>query len=569
MGSSPRAAGRPGVKAGAPALAALALLLGGCQFFEAPPAKLRSPPAITYLVHVQDQLMCSTHLELGVDLNESARLELAVIKEEAGSSRPARMIFDLGALPTGAHKLQVPLSADLPYGTQVGYELAIHPDSGEPRVLRGTFASRFQRSDHVPISQMILQDVMVWDGHVRVPETDLSPPGIESMLGERFYASTASDRAGVLGPGWRSTSETVIRRLACGYLVLEYGVDSKWYVPEEGGRWRSPAGYNSTLLTNSDGSLVFYSLDGTEYLFHKLEPETWYLVRTRVPGESSGLQYRYERIGQRPHLVEARHGSRVFTLRYDLSPASGGSEARLRQVATPEGVRAEYEYDARGRLVSARRIPASGGETRWTYGYEDTDGFALLARIDRAAPDEAAAYRTFTYRAGTMPVEVAGQRFELPLQMVSATRQESGNEYDFEYGVSGSADGPTRTTTIRSLGITTVFARMEAASGMTVEWRNEKGLRRTTWDRAKRRQLREVAPDGVEYRYEHDTYGNVTLIESSKSISRYTYYPPEGFDPPFIKNRMRDREEGGTHKRYFYDVNGWLSRTDPPAPAGN
>lgn len=109
---------------------------------------------------------------------------------------------------------------------------------------------------------------------------------------------------------------------------------------------------------------------------------------------------------------------------------------------------------------------------------------------------------------------------------------------------------------------------MEAASGMTVEWRNEKGVRRTTWDRATRRQLGEVGSDGVEYRYEHDTYGNLTLIESALSVSRYTYYPPDVFDPPFIKNRMRDRDDGGKRKRYFYDSHGWLSRTDPPAPDG-
>lgn len=350
-------------------MVALAVLasLSGCQFFDAAPAKLRSPPAIAYLVHAQDQLMCSTHLELGVDLKEAARLELAVTKEDAGPSGPARMVFALGSLPAGAHQLQVPMSTDVPFGTKLGYELAVYTGTGEPRVLRGTMAPRIQRSDHTPISQLILLDVLTWDGHLRLEEKDLDLEGVESMLGNREYVSTAADRAGLLGPGWRARIETTIRRLPCGYLVLEHGIDSRWYAQEDDGRWRSPAGYNSTLLTASDGSFVFYSMDGTEYLFRKLEPDAWYLVRTRVPGEGTGLQYRYERIGKRPHLVEARHGSRSFTLRYDLAPASAGQDVRLRQIAAPDGARTEFEFDAEGRLSSTKRIPASGGETRLTY----------------------------------------------------------------------------------------------------------------------------------------------------------------------------------------------------------
>ena len=150
--------------------------------------------------------------------------------------------------------------------------------------------------------------------------------------------------------------------------------------------------------------------------------------------------------------------------------------------------------------------------------------------------------------------------------MVKRVHYDPSGDNDFSYQRVDSPDGPRREATVSQGPAETYYVRTHADSGMADIYRSsDKGTKRTKWNLKERWEDEVVDFDGTKYRYEHDAYGNLTLIETPKTLSLYTYYPPDLFDPPYINLRMRERIEDGVHKRYFYNVHGQLLRTDPPS----
>lgn len=186
---------------------------------------LVSQPSLVYMVSAQDQVGCAEHLSLDMKLVGPAKIDLAIRPGDVG---PEQAIITDKPLAAGDQWLSVAVpSAGI--GQSYRYRLTARVAGQDARTFEGVVAAHYSRSDSWPISQTMVNNVLVWDGHMAFEDDDLelSKDGIFRKI-TRGYASNASDRAGILGYGWNTQLNYRITETSCGYYVL-YGSSNVKY----------------------------------------------------------------------------------------------------------------------------------------------------------------------------------------------------------------------------------------------------------------------------------------------------------------------------------------------------
>ena len=438
------------------------------------------------------------------------------------------------------------------------YKLLARNASGTELVSEGQLAKRLERHDAVPIAQTIVNSVFAWDGHIIIGESffrlheSWAPP---EFLME--YSSTAADRTGIAGAGWAHSLDSFVKINSCGYYILKKGHNSMWYTRDASGRFINPQGFNSTLLEDSSGDLIFYSLDGARWAYKKTVESEWRLDSIRRPGGEEA-QFRYHILLGRPVLEEVVSGNSRLNFHYVVRDINGDLSPLLHKVSSVLNSAVEYFHDDQGLLVKAIYTDDSGAKSEARYKYKIFQGFAALIESSRSNHDGSRYWRRDRYEEGHLRIVTPSGSILVPSPKVVRTEESDGTIRGYSYLESGSLDETQRVMTMTINGYLADSYAMDGPSGLVTKRESSEGVRYSSWDPMRRRVTMVRQPDGSEFRYQYDEYSNVTRIDSGEFAWIYHYYRPDHFDLPYIKNRIKESIEPDAHKIYIYDGKGIL-----------
>ena len=224
----------------------------------------------------------------------------------------------------------------------------------------------------------------------------------------------------------------------------------------------------------------------------------------------------------------------------------------LTRVSIPSGARIDFEYDDWGNLVRASR-EAILDET-YTYHETDLEDRHLLSSLT----DQRRA--TTSYEWTREPISI--DEITIDGAFVRSVTRPEGGKVSFDYDLTN-----LRTTVTDPRQFDTIYQLDAYGSAVRVE-DPEGNVKRTRW---REDVLPEKITDGNNHVtiYTYDEHGN-QLVESitvhdfvgdpTTYERRTTYYPPDVFEPPHIKNRPRKiADRDGNETFFVYDERGNLT----------
>ncbi|HXT52278.1 MAG TPA: DUF6531 domain-containing protein, partial [Thermoanaerobaculia bacterium] len=492
---------------------------------------------------------------------------------------PIRLIDD-ELMQADDHELPISVQ-DLPAG-EYRFELAgvATADSGTDSVEGSAVSTQRNRND-LPLGHTQVQDVDLFDGHLSLSREDFALAGRVPLAFRRSYSSSAGGAKGPLGPGWTHNWDLNLQVSPCHEVLLQAGDGSTQRFVDDGSPSLRPSrGYHGALIRNAaDSTFDFYSKDGTRYHFKPVGSQGWLLdFAEDTNGNRTDLVYGPSRNGEALLLRVRDHGSgRSLSFSYEWRQFVLWEGAVIVEVEGPEGMAVTFDYDRFGNLASAAREPQPGGAASrsesYTYQWGGDDPLDTRHLLIAATNDLDGSSTGYTYDRGSICVPTPDASVAVPSHIVTSVRKPEGGTFGFEYALAGLA----------SCSTTELLQKVTDPGSHTTEYHLDRygtaveivdplgGATHQTWDLDHVVLTSRTDANGHSTSYEYDEWGNLTRESITATDAggaqrtperRTSYWPPETFAPPYVKDRPHVRTDRDGHETTLeYDAHGNLTET--------
>ncbi|MCG8460269.1 MAG: DUF6531 domain-containing protein, partial [Holophagales bacterium] len=473
---------------------------------------------------------------------------------------PPLYLIDGEPYAEGEHQLEVTTS-DLPPGD---YRLTLTATAGnlvESR--RAAALSQFTSRDALPVGQSLIHGVNPWNGGLTLVREDFSVPGRGVPLRfQRTYSSGSGKSPNGLGPGWTHNWESKVIVTPCGEAIVVGGEGSGMrFRSSPEGTLIAQRGYHGTLLADGEsGAFDFYTPAGTHYHYVPAERSEWRLAWVEDPnGNRTSLDYTPSQGG--PLLVAVTDASgRRLELRYAYREFPLWKGNALVAVEGPDGLAVSLEYDDDGNLERATREEGAAVES---YGYSHVPGLRHEARHLLTSTTNELSGAITGYDFGSLDLGFDGGTHKAGVALSITHPEEGTTAFDYDETSLATRAASAVTLVTDRTGQTSTFTFDSYGSPTSIE--DPLGhLTAMEWAEDDVVMTSRTDPRGVLTAYEYDEHGNVTretvAAETQDAASTVTtYYPPEDFEPPYIKNRPETVTDRNGHVTTFaYDPRGNL-----------
>jgi RHS repeat-associated protein len=523
---------------------------------------------LTTEIDVPAAYVCSNDSTLLFSLARQARVTVEFLPiDDTGNVVPLAFWTPIGneIRNEGVHQVDVPIDR-LPFGEYVARVRAQAVVDGEQDQRMITAVHREDRADALPLAHTFVKGVNVFNGGavIAVQDVDLGGVGPPVSL-ERTYSSDRGDRLGVFGRGWSSNLESRVRESSCGTLTVIGGAgqgqrfERDRVEPDGSVLWRPLGGYNG-LVVERFGAYDFYAKDGTRYRYAEPSVGARRLSFIEDPN-GNRMMLEYAQRGETREVIalkddDGRSVSLYHELRTFEQTVNGVARQQRQWVVTaalaPGELVLRFDYDTNGNLSRVRRPQGLREET---YGYLDIGGVFIVTAPDRvvyhhlgyrlvAARDALnGAERAYTHTK--LGVTLAGMlTYPLAATRVVSVREPDGGTTGFDY--TREVGQPPATVVTDARNHPTRY-EMNAYGAVEVQV-DPAGTTRTAWDLQRWQPAAVTDANGRVTSYAYDAWGNRTLeqiaLDGRTIERRWTFWPPETFERPGIKNREHMATDG-------------------------
>ncbi len=543
---------------------------------------------IQHEIDIPSGYSCAFGARFAYVLSRRATVSLAFHRvDEQGNESPIvawQALSDV-VVDAGLHDLEIS-AVSLPFG-EFTYRMVAVAEDGTTESYDGPASHIPRTSDSLPLAHSFVKGVDIFSGGAIISETDISLPGRGPNLAfTRTYASHASnpdDDRGVLGLGWSTDLDSMVRIDGCNSRIVTGAAgQGQRFIPSgtpAAGEQQFEAlhGYHGTLIQRG-ADYDFYAKDGTRYHFAQYGVDG---VHLSFIEDTNGnrLTYSYDIVAGVPRVRRLADGSgRQINLVYQIKDVTRPygdttiheSYSVLSDVTGPLGLHVQYGYDDLGNLVRATRVDDGGtGKRIQSYAYTDLGSFSggdptgnpvyfrFGHRLTSATNALNNATRNYAYELGWSSMQRPDGVAYLAQQRVQTLTEPDNGVTRFAYdGIRGLAPVTSTVTDARSNPTTYAMNRYGAAETVT----DPAGTTTTQWDPASLQPARTVDAIGTVTEFDYDEFGNPTtqtIQQASGTLLRsWTYFEPDLFSVP-IKNRVRIATDGrGITTTYAYDPRG-------------
>ena len=543
---------------------------------------------IQHEIDIPSQYSCAVGTRFAYVLSRRATVSLAFHRVDAqGNESPIVAWQALSDVVVDAGLHDVDISAfSLPFG-EFSYRMVAVAEDGTTESYDGPASHIPRISDSLPLAHSFVKGIDVFSGGAVISETDISLPGRGPNLAlTRTYASHASnpsDDRGVLGRGWSTDLDSMVRVDGCNSRIVTGAAgQGQRFIPSgtpAAGEQQFEAlhGYHGTLIQRG-ADFDFYAKDGTRYHFAQHSLGGVHLSFVEDPN-GNRLTYSYDVVAGVPRVRRLADGSgRQINLVYQIKNVTRPygdttiheSYSVLSDVTGPLGLHVQYGYDDLGNLVRATRVDDGGkGERVQTYAYTDLGSFSggdptgnpiyfrFGDRLTSATNALNNATRNYAYELGWSSMQRPDGVAYVPQQRVQTLTEPDNGITTFAYdGIRGLAPVTSTVTDARSNPTTYAMNRYGAAETVI----DPAGRTTTVWDPASLQPARTIDAIGTITEFDYDDFGNPktqTIQHASGTLFRsWTYVAPTQFSVP-IKNRIDTIKDGrGIATTYAYDPRG-------------
>lgn len=539
------------------------------------------PQTLAQTINVPSRRSCNSEGELLVTLARRAQITVDYFAVDANgnvSSISSGTLINHEWFDRGLVRRVIDQDA-FPFGS-FEYRVSATAEDGAHEEQRGKLEHRADRRDHLALGHSIIADVDLFDGQTFVSRTDIDLRGRGAGLSvSRNWSSAQGNVVGAFGRGWSTSLESRVELGGCGVRIIGgegSGVEFEAGITDPQGNlvFNALDGYHGTLLQTPTG-FDLYAKDGTHYHY----PRQTEYVNNAVSRLGLRLLYVEDPNGNRVTRQYAMHGGvwvvsrlydnvgREINIEYAVqTTGEEGSRPLVQRVLGPDGLEIRYTYDANGNQQRAWRVGAAYDES-YTYsdfGYvTDTElhshrlGWRMLSVTNQITGDPT---RVHHYLLGWSGLQRPnGSIVRMPELRVVKVDDEVGEDINFIYnGLRGiESSFTTQVTNARDV----LSTHTMNAFGGVVSVVDPIGTTTTQWNLAQRQPERVVDAESVLTVFEYDVHGNKTRETVSGRgtpvQASWTYFPPTGFNPPYIKNKIASHIDfAGDGDLYQYDTRG-------------
>jgi YD repeat-containing protein len=478
-------------------------------------------------------------------------------------------LIDDEVFPKGEHVRSITPSDLIPGDYQ--FELrAISLIDDHQEAVEGFARSEFRVRDSLPVGHAVVKGVDLFEGHLVVMREDFSVPARGLPLDfRRTYSSNAGMEVGTLGVGWSHNWDSRIVITPCGEVIVIGGEGSGMRFVDDGSGGLKPLrGYHGSLVANQDdGSFDFFSKAGVRYHYANLGAAQWRLDFVVDPNGNT-VDLTYDTSAGRPRLSTVKDSAgRAIAFRWENRIFTFSSGDVLLSVEGPDGLSVGFEYDAYGNLVRASQEPMgpAGAVREETYQYAIGPSYGLEERhlLTTVTNSLNGATTLYEYKKAAIG---AGPGLHVDSYYVNRMREPEGGETFFQVDLAGlESRGPPEMTSVVTdpRGQPTTYQLNQYGSPTRIV--DPAGnVNSMTWSATD--VVMESRTDGnnVTTVFQYDEHGNtiaerVQVRDFDGQVHDYSietvYFPPAGFDPPHIKDRVRLRKDrNGKVTEYRYDL---------------
>ncbi len=547
------------------------------RLFQRVPKKAR----VSQEVDLLNQRVCAIGSAFDFTITQDARLTLKFIKINAMDTNgdpvlgSETILIDNELFPEGSHSRSIRPTELLP-GDYIFEFSGISEVDGHSETVQGKGSSEFTVRDSLPVGHAMYQDVDLFDGHLSFSRLDLEIEGRGVHLRLlRSYSSNSSGEPGPLGVGWSHNYDSKIVVNPCGEVIVVGAAGAGMRFVDDGAGGLKPLkGFHGSLVANpADGSFDFFTKNGTRYHYEFDRQQRWSLEFIEDPnGNQTILTYDVNPSGRKLISV-ADAGGRTLSFTYE-------EKFFLFQAPTdvvvgitgPSGLSMTYEYDDFGNLIRASR---EGGIQAEEYSYDvaPTSPLSLRNKLIERRDGVTQAVTTTAWMEDVIRTPDGGSNvITVPSVFVISTTLPEGGTSSFTFDLGGLTNRgqPELITQVQDpRNNEHIYTLNQYGSPLSI--RDPLGNTTTmTWAPDDVVMTSKTNPNGTTTTFIHDEHANVLseavdVTDAGGTQHTYTiersYFAPETFDPPHIKNKVRTfTDRNGNETRMAYDLHGNLVR---------
>lgn len=482
-------------------------------------------------------------------------------------------IIDDEIFPKGEHVRSI-IPSDLTPGDYQFELRGISLLDDHEDAVEGFARSEFKVRDSLPVGHAIVKGVDLFEGHLVVMREDFSVAARGLPLDfRRTYSSNAGMEVGTLGVGWNHNWDSRIVITPCGEVIVIGGEGSGMrFVDDGSGGLRPLRGYHGSLVANQDdGSFDFFSKSGARYHYVNLGAAQWRLDFVSDPNGNT-VDLTYDTSAGRPRVSSVKDSAgRAIAFRWENRIFAFSSGDVLTSVEGPDGLSVVFEYDGYGNLTRASQEPTGpqGAVREEIYQYALGPSRSLEERHLLTGVTNTLNGATTEYQYKKAAIGV-GPAIRMETYYVDRMREPAGGETSFQIDLAGlESRGPPEMTSvvIDPRGKSTTYTLNQYGSPLRIvdPVGNATSM---TWSPTDVFMESRTDGNGLITLFEYDQHGNVTaervrIQDFDGQLHDYSietvYWPPTGFTPPHIKDRVRLRKDrNGKITEYRYDPRGNL-----------
>ena len=429
---------------------------------------------------------------------------------------------------------------------------AVAEDNGDEQVVYGGLVSRYDVSNSLPVGHAIVKGVDLADGSMVYSKQDIQlvSPGVDLEF-TRTYSSQGRQELGPLGYGWSYNYLSRVIIGSCGQVVVTGADGGSARFRIQGDEFIPLKGYHSSLVLNEDNSFDFYPKGGNRYHYTRRQDNVWWMDYVEDPN-GNRLTVDVESRNKAPVIRSVTDSvGRRLLFNYELHDFGIYRNEMLVSVSGPAGILLTFEYDDIGNLIRAQR---EGDTTNEALGYAgDVSGpnRSLLLTVD---DQSTGANRTWSYRnkSVSLPTDMGDLPDIFSIEVASIEESDAGvTSFTYTPGI-----GYNDNANVTQNGQLSQYTLNDY--GAATEITSPAGTRTFNWNTDTDVLLMSETDENNRLRsFEYDQYGNVIEERLGSLISQYSYYAPDQFQPPFIKERVKTHTNWrGDLTEYSYDIHG-------------
>jgi RHS repeat-associated protein len=511
-----------------------------------------SPISVSQEIDLANSLVCGyNHINVNIVNDSNVTINLEKYGLEGQLTGEVITVLSETLLTAGDHQIEVspPQLGNHNYQIQMTAD-AIDSDNDE--YVTGLLRSKFDIENSMPVGHAMVKGVDLADGSMVYSKQDISlqSPGVDLEF-VRTYSSQARHNLGPLGYGWSYNFMSRVIVNDCGQVTVTGADGGSARFKIVGDEFVPLKGYHSSLVFNEDGSFDYYPKGGNRYHYTKMQNKVWWMDYIEDPN-GNRITVELVRRNNAPIIrsVTDAVGRRLF-FEYEVRDFGLYNSEVLVKVSGPGGIILTFDYDDIGNLISANR---EGDTTAELLGYSG-DEFGPSRSLLLSLTDQATgAVRTWGYQNKSFEVPPAiGDIPDIAsIEVTSITETDAGTT-EFSY-TSAIGYNSAATVTQNEQPSSYQLNSYGAATSIT----SPAGTRTFNWETGTDVLLMSETDENSRIRsFEYDEFGNVTEERLGELVSTYTYWSPNQFEPPYIKNRVKTYTNWRGHvTSYSYDIKG-------------